>query len=106
MQLDSTVILKVTIVKEHFRTRNMNIVHKSAVMLQYCLDCNSLNYYHSDDFNVSYSSIILKIVTWINYLMSIVFLGILAKKFISWYVHEKECDFDCVCNGYAISLYL
>ena len=78
------VILKVTTVKEHFRTHTMIIVHKSAVIIQYVLIAILLITILQMIITSSYSSIILKIVTWINYSMSIVFLGILSKKFISW----------------------
>jgi hypothetical protein len=48
----------------------------------------------------SYSSIILKIVTWINYSMSIVFLGLLAKKFLSWYSTRR----NLILIVYAIAM--
>jgi hypothetical protein len=48
----------------------------------------------------SYSSIILKIVTWINYSMSIVFLGMLAKKFFSWYSIRRSA----ILIAYAIAM--
>lgn len=94
------VILKVTIVKEHFRTRNMIIVHKSAVILQYVLIAILLITILQMILTSSYSTIILKIVTWINYSMSIVFLGILAKKFISWYSTRR----NGILIAYAIAM--
>jgi len=94
------VILKVTIVKEHFRTRNMIIVHKSAVILQYVLIAILLITILQMILTSSYSAIILKIVTWINYSMSIVFLGILAKKFISWYSTRR----NGILIAYAIAM--
>jgi len=94
------VILKVTIVKEHFRTRNMIIVHKSAVILQYVLIAILLITILQMILRSSYSAIILKIVTWINYSMSIVFLGILAKKFISWYSTRR----NGILIAYAIAM--
>jgi hypothetical protein len=50
----------------------------------------------------SYNSIILKIVTWINYSMSIVFLGLLAKKFISWYSTRRSL----ILIAYAVAMIL
>jgi hypothetical protein len=79
------VIVKATILRESIRTRTMVIVHKSVGILQYILIAILLITIIQMILTSSYSSIILKIVTWINYSMSIVFLGILAKKFISWY---------------------
>jgi hypothetical protein len=94
------VILKVTTIKEHFRTRDMIIVHKSAVILQYVLIAILLITILQMILTSSYSSIILKIVTWINYSMSIVFLGILSKKFISWYSTRR----NGILIAYAIAM--
>ena len=94
------VILKVTIVKEYFRTRNMIIVHKSVVILQYFFIAILLITILQMILTSSYSAIILKIVTWINYSMSIVFLGILAKKFISWYSTRR----NGILIAYAIAM--
>jgi hypothetical protein len=94
------IILKGTIVKERFRTRNMIIVHKSAVMFQYVLVAILLITILQMVLTSSYSSLIPKIVTWINYSMSIVFLGILAKKFISWYSTRK----NAILIAYAMAM--
>lgn len=94
------VILKVTIVKEHFRTRNMFIVTKSVIILQYVLIAILLITIVQMILTSSYSSIILKIVTWINYSMSIVYLGILSKKFFSWYSTRRSG----ILVAYAIAM--
>jgi hypothetical protein len=94
------VIVKATILRERIRTRTMVIVHKSAVILQYILIAILLFTIIQMILTSSYSSIILKIVTWINYSMSIVFLGILAKKFISWYSTTR----NGILIAYAIAM--
>ena len=94
------VILKFTIVKEHFRTRGMIIVSKSVIILQYVLIAILLVTIVQMILTSSYSSIILKIVTWINYSMSIVFLGMLAKKFFSWYSIRRSA----ILIAYAIAM--
>ena len=94
------VILKVTLVKEHFRTRNMVVVSKSAIILQYVLIAILLITIIQMILTSSYSSIILKIVTWINYSMSVVFLGILAKKFFSWYASRR----NAILVTYAVAM--
>ena len=94
------VILKITLVKEHFRTRNMVIVSKSAIILQDVMIAILLIIIVQMILTSSYSSIILKIVTWINYSMSLVFLGMLAKKFISWYSTRR----DGILVAYAVAM--
>jgi hypothetical protein len=84
------VIIKVTIVKERFRTRTIAIGLKSVAILQYILIAILLITIIQMILTSSYHSIILKIVTWINYSMSIVFLGILAKRFIAWYAIRRN----------------
>jgi hypothetical protein len=94
------LILRVTIVKERFRTRNMNIVHKSVIILQYILITILLISIVQMILTSNYSSVILKIVTWINYSMSVVFLGLLARKFISWYSSSR----NLILIAYAVSM--
>ena len=94
------VILKFTIVKEHFRTRGMIIASKSVIILQYVLIAILLVTIAQMILTSSYSSIILKIVTWINYSMSIIFLGMLAKKFFSWYSIRRSA----ILITYAIAM--
>lgn len=94
------VIVKVTIVRELIRTRTMIIAHKSVRFLQYILIAILLITIIQMILTSSYHSIILKIVTWINYSMSIVFLGILAKRFISWYSTRR----NGILLAYAIAM--
>jgi hypothetical protein len=94
------VILTVAIVRERFKTHTMIIFHKSVVILQYILIAILLITIVQMITTSSYSSIILKIVTWINYFMSIVFLGLLAKKFISWYSTRR----NKILFAYAIAM--
>jgi hypothetical protein len=94
------VIVKVTIATERIRTRTMVIVHKSVVILQYILIAILLITIIQVILTSSYSSIILKIVTWINYSMSIVFLGILAKRFVSWYSTRR----NKILIAYAVAM--
>ena len=94
------IILSGTTVKELFRTRIMVVIHRSVIILQYVLIAILLITIIQMIITSSYSSIILKIVTWINYSMSIVFLGLLAKKFISWYSTRR----NNILIAYAIAM--
>ena len=94
------VILKVIIVRERFKTHDMIIFHKSVVIIQYILIAILLITIVQMISTSSYSSIILKIVTWINYSMSLVFLGLLSKKFISWYSTRR----NTILIAYAIAM--
>ena len=98
------VILKLIVVRESFKTHTMIIVHKSVVIIQYVLIAFLLITIVQMISTSSYSSIILKIVTWINYSMSIVF-QVLAKKFISWYSTRRNTVLIAYAIVYGISLY-
>ena len=78
----------------------MIIFHKSVEIIQYILIAILLITIVQMITTSSYSSIILKIVTWINYSMSLVFLGLLAKKFISWYTTRR----NKILIAYAIAM--
>jgi hypothetical protein len=94
------LLVRVTMVRERFKTRTMIIVHKSVIILQYILIAILLITIIQMILTSSYSSIMLKIVTWINYSMSIVFLGLLAKKFISWYSTRR----NLILIAYAVAM--
>ena len=94
------LIVRVTIERERFRTRTMILIHKSVIILQYVLIIILIITIVQMILTSSYSSIILKIVTWINYSMSIVFLGLLAKKFFSWYSTRR----NLILITYAIAM--
>jgi hypothetical protein len=96
------LIVRVTIFRERFKIRTMIIVHKSVIILQYILIAILLITIIQMILTSSYNSIILKIVTWINYSMSIVFLGLLAKKFISWYSTRRSL----ILIAYAVAMIL
>lgn len=96
------ILLKFTIIKEQFKNRTMMLVHKSVLILQFIL-IGILAISIIQMIVISgYSSIILKVVTWINYSMSIVFLGLLAKKFISWFSSRR----NKVLIAYALAMAL
>jgi hypothetical protein len=84
------ILLKYIIMKERFKTPSMILSYNSIRILQCVLLAILAISIIQTIFMSGYSSIILKIVTWINYSMSIVFLGLLAKKFISWYSTRRN----------------
>ena len=94
------VILKLIVIRGRFKTHTMIIFHKSVEIIQYILIAILLISIVQMITTSSYSSIILKIVTWINYSMSLVFLGLLAKKFISWYTTRR----NKILIAYAIAM--
>ena len=94
------VILKLIVIRGRFKTHTMIIFHKSVEIIQYILIAILLITIVQMITTSSYSSIILKIVTWINYSMSLVFLGLLAKKFISWYTTRR----NKILIAYAIAM--
>jgi hypothetical protein len=94
------ILLKFTIIKERFKNRRMILIHKSVVILQYVLLGLLAISVIQMIFTSSYSSILLKIVTWINYSMSIVFLGLLSKRFFSWFFTRR----NKVLIAYAIAM--
>ena len=94
------VILKLIVIRGCFKTHTMIIFHKSVEIIQYILIAILLITIVQMITTSSYSSIILKIVTWINYSMSLVFLGLLAKKFISWYTTRR----NKILIAYAIAM--
>jgi len=96
------VLLKFAIIGEHFKNRTTILIHKSTVILQYVLLGILTISVVQMIFISSYNSVILKTVTWINYTMSIVFLGLLAKKFIMWFSSKK----NKVLVAYAIAMIL
>jgi hypothetical protein len=84
------MLLKYIIMKERFKTPSMILSYNSVRILQYVLLAILAISIIQMIFMSGYSSIILKTVTWINYSMSIIFLGLLAKKFISWYSTRRN----------------
>ena len=84
------ILLKYIIMKERFKTPSMILSYNSVRILQYVLLAILAISIIQMIFMSGYSSIILKTVTWINYSMSIIFLGLLAKKFISWYSTRRN----------------
>lgn len=84
------VIAKLILDRERIKTRTIVIGLKSMQIIQYILIAILLITIVQMILTSSYHSIILKIVTWINYTMSIVFLGILAKRFIAWYTIRRN----------------
>jgi hypothetical protein len=94
------VLLKFIIIKEQFKNRTMMLVHKSVTILQFILISILAISIIQMIVISSYNSMLLKVVTWINYSMSIVFLGLLAKKFISWFTSRR----NKVLIAYAIAM--
>lgn len=78
----------------------MVIVYKSVGILQYILIAILFITIVQMILTASYNSVVLKIVTWVNYSMSVVLLGILAKKFISWYSTRR----NGILIAYAIAI--
>lgn len=78
-------LLKFTVVRERSKSRLMVVTHKSVFIFQYVLLGLLIFSIIQMVFSSSYSSVILKVVTWINYSMSIIFLGLLSIRFISWF---------------------
>jgi hypothetical protein len=79
------IFLKSTIIRERFKNPRMILVHKSVVALQYILLGILALSIIQMIFTSSYSSIILKVVTWISYSMSTIFLGLLSTRFFAWF---------------------
>ena len=48
----------------------------------------------------NYSSLILRVIVWINYSMALILIGVLAKKFFTWYRHRRSF----VVISYAIAM--
>jgi hypothetical protein len=94
------ILLKFTIVKERFKNRRMILIHNSVVILQYVLLGLLAISVIQMIFTSSYSSILLKTVTWISYSMSIIFLGLLSKRFFSWFFARR----NKVLLAYALAM--
>ena len=84
------LLLKYAIIRERFKTRFMILIEKSVIALQYVLLGILIISLIQMIFTSSYSSILLKAVTWINYSMSIIFLGLLSRRFLSWYYIRRN----------------
>jgi hypothetical protein len=96
------ILLKFTIIKERFKSRQMILIHKLVVILQVVLLGLLAVSIIQMIITTSYSSMLLKLVTWINYSMSIVFLGLLCKRFFSWFFTKR----NKVLLAYAIAMIL
>ena len=96
------ILLKFIRIKEHLKNRGMILIHKSVVILQYLLLGFLTISIIQMIITASYSSILLKMVTWINYSMSIVFLGLLSTRFFSWFFMRR----NKVLIAYAVSMIL
>ena len=75
--------------KERFKTPSMILSYNSVRILQYVLLAILAISIIQMIFMSGYTQY-YKTVTWINYSMSIIFLGLLAKKFISWYSTRRN----------------
>lgn len=84
------ILLKFTIIKERFKNRQMFLIHKAVVILQYILLGLLVISIIQMIITTSYSSMLLKVVTWINYSMSIIFLGLLSIRFFSWFYNRRN----------------
>jgi hypothetical protein len=96
------IILKFSIIRERFKNRLMILIHKSVVILQYVLLGLLAVSIIQMIFTSSYSSILLKAVTWISYSMSIIFLGLLSMRFFSWFFTRR----NKVLLAYAVAMIL
>ena len=83
--IGQSILLKFTRTREHSNNRSMILIHKSVAIIQYVLLGLLAISIIQMTFTSSYSSIILRMVTWINYSISIIFLGLLSIRFISWF---------------------
>lgn len=84
------LLLKYAIIRERFKTRFMILIEKSVIVIQYVLLGILIISLIQMIYTSSYSSILLKAVTWINYSMSIIFLGLLSRRFFSWYYIRRN----------------
>jgi hypothetical protein len=96
------IFLKSTIIRERFKNPRMILVHKSVVALQYILLGILALSIIQMIFTSSYSSIILKVVTWISYSMSTIFLGLLSTRFFAWFRTRR----NKVVLAYGIAMIL
>jgi hypothetical protein len=94
------ILLKFTIMRERFRNRRMILIHKSVIILQYVLLGLLAISVIQMIFTSRYSSILLKVVTWVSYSMSIIFLGLLSKRFFSWFFTRR----NKVLVAYAVAM--
>jgi hypothetical protein len=96
------LLLKYVTLGERFKTKLMNLFYNSVKLLQYVLLAILAVSIIQMLFVSSYGSIILKTVIGINYSISIVFLGFLSMKFISWFSSRR----NKVVIAYAIAMIL
>jgi hypothetical protein len=78
---------------EHIRNRKMlhiNILHKIVVVSQYLLTAAIGFVIFQIVVTSGYNTVLLTIATWISYTVAIVMIGVLAKKFFSWFKSDRN----------------
>jgi hypothetical protein len=96
------IILRFTALrgKQQLKQRRLIFIYKLVSISQYVVLVFLIVIILQMTFTLSYSITIFKIIIWINYMISIALLGLLAERFFSWFRSRR----DPVIIAYAIAM--
>jgi hypothetical protein len=76
--------------RKYVMQRGLMSIHKTILIIQYLLIALLFSITLEMIFTSAYSSILLKVIVWINYALSSALLGFLAMRFFVWYKTNKN----------------